>query len=146
MSCGINQSSWFKRLLIQNCVKINRTIFLRNAVFEKHICNDCRYKTPSNKNLYKHVEKVHKKEKLQIIFVVAIVIQMSQSGTDYILWLSIQSQIWSEVFVWISARLRFHKKTFPLDFQSEISKAEVNFYVKSVRELKCSHNFTNCII
>ena len=51
----------------------------------------------------------------------------------------------SEVFVWISARLRFHKKTFPLDFQSEISKAEVNFSVKSVSELKCSHNFRNCV-
>ena len=114
-------------------------------IFEKHTRIDCVYRNLSNKILKKHAEKVHKKEKLQITFVVAIVIQMSQSGTDYILWLSMQSQIWSEVFVWISACLRFHKKIFPLDFQSEISKAEVNFSVKSVRELKCSHNFRNYI-
>ena len=47
----------------------------------------------------------------------------------------------SEVFVWISAHLRFHKKIFWIDFESEISKVEVNFSVKSVRVLKCLHNF-----
>ena len=95
-------------------------------IFEKHTRIDCVYRNLSNKILKRHAEKVHKKEKLQIT-------------------LSIQSQIWSEVFVWISAHLRFHRKTFRLDFQSEISKAEVNFSVKSVRELKCSHNFRNCV-
>ena len=39
----------------------------------------------SKKIMKRHAEKVRKKEKLQITFVVAIVIQMSQSGTDYIL-------------------------------------------------------------
>ena len=103
--------------------------------------NDCGQRTPSNENLKKHVEKVHKKEKLQITFVVPSVIQKSKSGTNCMLCASMQALIWSEVFVWISARLRFHKKTFRVDFQSEISKVEVNFSVKSVRVLKCSHNF-----
>ena len=49
--------------------------------------------------------------------------------------------IWSEVFVWISARLRFHKKIFWIDIESEISKVKINFSVKSVRVLKCLHNF-----
>ena len=52
-----------------------------------------------------------------------------------------QSLTWSEVFVWISARLRFYKKIFRIDFESEISKVKMNFSVKSVRVLKCLHNF-----
>ena len=117
----------------------------KHAIQWIYIRIDCGYRTPSNEILKRHAEKVHKKEKLQITFVVSSVIQKSKSGINYILCASMQPLIWSEVFVWISARLRFHKKTFRLDFQSEISKAEVNFSVKSVRELKCSHNFRNCI-
>ena len=40
---------------------------------------DCGYRNLSNKILKRHAEKVHKKEKLQIAFVVAIMFQMSQS-------------------------------------------------------------------
>ena len=32
-------------------------------------CNDCGYRVPSNKNLKRHVEKDHKKEKLQNTFI-----------------------------------------------------------------------------
>ena len=74
--------------------------------------NDCGQRTPSNENLKKHVEKVHKKEKLQNTFVVPNVIQKSKSGTNYIIGALMQPLISSEVFVWISARLRFHKKIF----------------------------------
>ena len=80
------------------------------------------------KNLNNHVEKVHRKKKIekQICCPFCALVQLL---------------IWNEVFVWISARLRFHKKIFWIDFESEISKVEVNFSVKSVRVLKCLHNF-----
>ena len=74
--------------------------------------NDCCQRAPCNENLKKHVAKVHKKEKLQNTVVVPNVIQKSKSGTNYIFCALLQPLISSEVFVWISARLRFHKKIF----------------------------------
>ena len=44
----------------------------------KNTCNDCGYRTPYNNNLKKHVEKVHKKEKLQNTFDVPNVIHKSK--------------------------------------------------------------------
>ena len=94
----------------------------------KKICNDCGYKTPFKKNLNNHVEKVHKKKKIEKQICCPFCALM-------------QLLIWNEVFVWISARLRFHKKIFWIDIESEISKVKINFSVKSVRVLKCLHNF-----
>ena len=100
--------------------------------------NGCAYRTPSKNNLDNHVEKVHREEKFYNTFVVPNVIVKSKSGTNYIF---CALMVWFEVFVWISAHLRFHKMIFWIDDESEISKVEVNFSVKSVRELKCLHNF-----
>ena len=79
--------------------------------------------------------------KIKTRIVVPNVIEKSKTGTNYIFCALMQLLIWFEVSVWISAHLRFHKKIFWIDFESEISKVEVNFSVKLVRELKCSHNF-----
>ena len=54
--------------------QFTRPIYLKNTRIDR----------VSNKILERHAEKVNKKEKLHITFVVTILIQMSQSGTDYI--------------------------------------------------------------
>ena len=87
-------------------------IYQKKKHFKNSRAIDCGYRSPSNNNLKKHAEKVHKKEKLQNTLVVASVIQKSNSGTNYIFCALMQQLISSEVFVWISACLRFHKKIF----------------------------------
>ena len=86
--------------------------FTRQKYLKKYTCNGCGYRTPSKNNLDNHFEKEHREEKFYNTFVVPNVIVKSKSGTNYIFCALMQPLIGIEVFVWISARLRFHKKIF----------------------------------